>query len=302
MMYLCLFAAILLSTPVLCQFSFAQTSTFNFGAVGDTDEAEKAKAIIKNMASHGVELIIGLGDYRYDDGELNVNEFWNDIVMPNKGGAKWYGALGNHDVDDSKLYLNKFNQSSWIYSFDSNGTHFLALDAYADYKKGSGQYNFVQNDLKKASSNPNVKWKVVFMHPPMYASCSVHCPESELRYTYQPLFDQYNVDLVLQGHDHNYQRTYPLEFNATNPDSPIITTSDKSNYIDPKGEVYVTAGTGGRHAHHLDPAVPGYLVTEFTDTIGYIDISVINNGTMKGVYYSNEGEVKDQFTIKKGDV
>ncbi len=301
-MHLCLFAAILLSTPLLYHLSFAQTSaTFNFGAVGDFDDVKKAKATIKHMASHSPELLIGLGDYRYDDGERNVDEFWNDIVMPNKGNAKWYGALGNHDADNSELYLNKFNQSSWTYSFDSNGTHFLAIDAYADFKKGSDQYSFVQNDLKKASANPNVKWKVVFMHPVMYASCSVHCPENELRDTYQPLFDQYNVDLVLQGHDHNYQRTYPLEFNAANPNSPIIAASDKSNYTDPKGQVYLTVGTGGRHAHNLDSEKPGYLITEFTDTVGHVDISVLDNGTMKGVYYSDDDEIKDQFTIKKGD-
>jgi predicted phosphodiesterase len=254
------------------------------------------------MASNGADLIIGLGDYRYNDGERHVNEFWNDIVMPNKGSAKWYGAFGNHDDENSKFYLNKFDQSGWIYSFDSNGTHFLAINPLSDYKKGSDQYDFVQNDLKKASANPNIKWKVVFMHHIMYASCSVHCPESELRDTYQPLFDQYGVDLVLQGHNHNYQRTYPVEFNASNPDSPTITSAEQNNYADPDGQVYLTVGTGGREAHSLDSTVPEYLATQFTDTIGYIDISLLNNGTMSGVYYSDDGDVKDQFTIKKGDV
>ncbi len=227
-MYFCLFAAILLPTPVLYQISFAQSPTFSFGAMGDNDGVERVKSIIKHMASNGDELIMGLGDYRYDDGERNVDEFWNDIVVPNKGSAKWSGALVNHDIGNSESYLNIFYQSSWIYSFDSNGTHFLAIDAYTYFKKGSDQYNFVQHDLKNAFANPNVKWKVVFMHSPMYASCDVHCPENELRDTYQPLFDQYGVDLVVQGHNHNYQKTYPLEFNATNPESPIITTTDKN--------------------------------------------------------------------------
>jgi hypothetical protein len=55
-------------------------------------------------------------------------------------------------------------------------------------------------------------------------------------------------------------------------------------------------------AHALDSEKPGYLITEFTDTVGHVDISVLDNGTMKGVYYSDNDEVKDQFTIKKGDV
>ncbi len=217
-------------------------SEFNFGTVGDHDGVNRVETIMKNMANNGVDLIIGLGDYRYDNGERYVDEFWDEIVMPNKGSAKYYGALGNHDVENSRYYLNKFNQSDWIYSFDFNNTHFLAIDPISDYEKGSDQYNFVQNDLKNASSDPNIKWKVVFMHPVMYASCSVHCPETQLRDTYQPLFDQYDVDLVLQGHNHNYQRTYPLEFNATDPDSPIITSKEPNNYKNPKGQIYLTIG------------------------------------------------------------
>ncbi len=274
-------------------------SEFNFGTVGDFDGVERAKDLIRNMASHGVDLIIGLGDYRYDDGERYIDEFMNDIVLPNMGSAKWYGALGNHDEDYSKYYLDRFNQSSWVYSFDSNGIHFLAMDSESNYTERSNQYKFVQNDLKNASLNPNIKWKVVFLHSPMYASCSAHCPEYGIKDRYHPLLDQYNVDLVLQGHNHNYQRTYPLKFNATHPDNPIITAAERDNYTNPEGQVYVVVGTGGREGHGLVPIVPEYLVTQFTNTTGYLDVSLLNNDTMKGVYYSDEGGIADQFTIKK---
>jgi len=59
---------ILIDYPKITAYS-QPLSEFNFGAVGDYDGTERAKNLIGNMASHGVELMIGLGDYRYDNGE-----------------------------------------------------------------------------------------------------------------------------------------------------------------------------------------------------------------------------------------
>jgi len=58
-------------------------------------------------------------------------------------------------------------------------------------------------------------------------------------------FEQYNVDLVLHGHQHNYQRTYPIKYNSDSPANPIITDKNKSTYTNPEGQIYLTVGTGG---------------------------------------------------------
>ena len=46
-----------------------------------------------------------------------------------------------------------------------------------------------------------------------------------MREKYQPIFDKYGVDLVIQGHNHLYDRTLPLQFNPNNISNPIV---DKS--------------------------------------------------------------------------
>ena len=66
------------------------------------------------------------------------------------------------------------------------------------------------------SQNKSIDWIVVYVYRPMYTSPTVHPAREPLRDSYHPLFDMYGVDLVLQGHNHNYQRSYPLRYNATN--------------------------------------------------------------------------------------
>jgi hypothetical protein len=65
--------------------------------------------------------------------------------------------------------------------------------------------------------------------------------ENEWNDTCHPLFEQYNIDLVLQGHQHNYQRTYPIKYNSDTLIDPIITDINTNNYTDPEGQIFVTA-------------------------------------------------------------
>jgi len=51
----------------------------------------------------------------------------------------------------------------------------------------------------------------------------------DFREAYHPLFDKYGVDLVLQGHSHSYQRTYPLIFDsATEPSLAVLPPQETS--------------------------------------------------------------------------
>ena len=66
--------------------------------------------------------------------------------------------------------------------------------------------------------------------------CSIHrlpFTNQQIQYgdIYHPIFDKYHVDLMLQAHSHNYQRTYPIKYNDNDASHPII--SDKN-----EGEIY----------------------------------------------------------------
>ena len=165
---------------------------------------------------------------------------------------------------------------------------------------GSEQYNFVNNDLSKASEDPNIDWIVVLYHKLAYTSPSVFLSGSTtLRDTYHPLFDKYGVDLVLQGHIHNYQRSYPIKYNSNSPSSPMITDTNTNNYNDPQGQIFATVGTGGIGFHGLSGKA-SYIVYQQTSNFGFLNLDVIEGGSkLTASFYANDGIVRDQFSIGK---
>ncbi len=277
------------------------SSDFIFGAAGDWSHTPNAKDTANNMASHHVKLALGLGDYDYRRGSAAISSWWNNPMAPLHG-ITFRGALGNHDVLDSAFYARDFREDDNNYryfSFDKENVHFLALDPNNAYGVGSEQYNFVKDDLSRAASNSTIKWIVVFFHQPMYTSPTTHGALASLRDTYHPLFDKYHVDLVLQGHNHDYQRTYPLMYDANSPSNPIITDMNRNIYKHPSGEVYAVVGTGGEETYPFG-GLSSYVATQFTGIHGYLNIDIINNGqTLDGTFYSDSGAIMDSFTIDK---
>ena len=191
-------------------YPFVDNGVFNIGAAGDWASGTNAHETALSMYRKGVDLTLGLGDYAYATGSTAVHAWWDNQMAPVH--ERFKGALGNHDTQDQSVYAQLFGQSNdWFYSFDKNGVHFVAMNTEEAFGPGSSQYKFIDQDLQSASSRPDVKWIIVYFHQPMYTSPSHHPPVTSLRNAYHPLFDKYGVDLVLQGHNHNYQRSFPID-------------------------------------------------------------------------------------------
>jgi hypothetical protein len=153
--------------------------------------------------------------------------------------------------------------------------------------------------LSKAAADPNIKWKVVYFHKPIYTSPTNHAAETTVRNAMHPLFDKYGVDLVLQGHNHNFERSKPLKFNSASPGNPTITDSNTNTYTDPDGQIYATVGTGGRSLYSFTGKA-SYIVYQQDDQYGWMNVEMLNSGTtMKGTYYTNDGVARDTWTINK---
>ena len=111
--------------------------------------------------------------------------------------------------------------------------------------------------------------------------------------------------MVLQGHQHNYQRTYPIKYNINIPINPIITDRNKSTYTNPEGQIFATVGTGGAFLQHLNGNKAPYLITTQDEVYGFLNVDVTNNNndgttTLVSTFHSNDGgEMTDQFTIAK---
>jgi len=181
------------------------------------------------------------------------------------------------------------------------------------YEQGSQQFDFVKSDLMKTNTNPSIDWIIVYYHQPMYTSKTHHEGLESFRDLYHSLFTKYGVDLVLQGHIHNYQRSYPLIYNSENPSNPIIEQSaildngynneenNNSNnvYVEDQGTIFAIVGTGGQELHGLDDQA--YFTANQLEDHGFLELKTINNGkSLVGEFYSNDGSIiKDEFVIEK---
>ncbi|MGC4045523.1 MAG: metallophosphoesterase [Armatimonas sp.] len=137
------------------------------------------------------------------------------------------------------------------YSFDYGDIHFLCLDAntYIDPRDESLQH-WIEQDLKSTRAT----WKFVVYHHPAFNVGEKHYREQHMRH-FSPLFERNGVDMVLSGHEHNYQRTMPLKF-VPSPQQPekglmvpgtftVDVSFDGKTNTRPKGILYITTGAGG---------------------------------------------------------
>jgi hypothetical protein len=285
------------------------SADFNFAAAGDWGCNSNTKNTINNIIHKNPELVLGLGDFSYQD----AADCW--LQRTSSMDDKLKITPGNHDhlnyrggdvyqrsQDRLQQYMTHFNLSRQYYSFNYQNVHFVAMSTEVPYEAGSKQYNFVKNDLQKSTSNPDINWIVVFYHRLAYGSPSIINSIKSLRETYHPLFQKYGVDLVMQAHSHNYQRTYPIWFNSNDSLNPIITDKNTTNYYNPKGQIFTITGTAGAPDVHnfTGPAAP-YTAVQF-NAFGFLDINVTHNGTvLEGNFYENNGTVKDHFTIEKSE-
>ena len=283
--------------------SIPTNTNFRFAAAGDWGCTDDTTNTVNNILDKNPQLVLGLGDFSYEDSA----DCWFDIIEPIDNLMKI--TIGNHDVSDLEELMNHFDLTEQYYSFDYQNVHFISLGTEEEYLdmsnvKAQEQLAFVKSDLEKASTNPNTDWIIPFYHRIMYAESEggiVDPFDHNLVDVYHPIFEKYGVNLVLQGHAHTYERTYPLKFNSEDSDEPIVTNEDLSNYRSTDGLVVATVGTGGATPTRL------YIASELaavqnTDLFGFLNVDVSSDGTtLIGTFYDNNGggEIIDQFTITK---
>ncbi|HET9805945.1 MAG TPA: LamG-like jellyroll fold domain-containing protein [Nitrososphaeraceae archaeon] len=281
-------------------------SPFNIAVASDWGCKDFAKKTAENIQSKKPELVIAVGDLSYGKSA----DCWFKIIEPFK--SKMKIAIGDHEYSDTtsgavgviNQYLKPLNLEKTYYSFDMNNAHFVFIDPYIDYKPGSPQYQFIENDLKTASTNPKIDWRFVAESPPIYTSPSQHPGNSTIRDIYHPLFDKYDVDLVFTSNNHNYQRTFPLKYNSKGGDSsdPIIANRDQNNYNynsnndKSNGVIYLITGTAGRSLYPITQQAP-FVAKQNDQHFGFLNIDISGN-TLKGTFYANKSELPRYHYVK----
>ncbi|HEY6657706.1 MAG TPA: metallophosphoesterase [Nitrososphaeraceae archaeon] len=223
-----------------------------------------------------------------DEDEKEENNYNNKDEESNKPNAKYYATT-------LKDLLDSHNIKAEIPPF------YLLNDEVVveDIPLETEQYKFVVNDLKKANNNPYLDWIVVMFHKPFYSSLTSHSQEYIMREKYQPLFDKYGVDIVLQGHNHMYDRTLPLQFNPQNISKPIVDESNNPNkFLNPEGSIFSVIGLGGRSSH-IFLNQPDYVVKQHNG-FGFLSIE-IKGKELDAKYYDIGYKCKEQ-KLKESDL
>lgn len=113
----------------------------------------------------------------------------------------------------------RLTPSWYYYSFNYQSVHVVMLNSYEDYTRGSAQNNWLESDLAEANRSRHLRpWIVVCFHSPMYSSNAGHTGgDVDFKRAVEPLLVQYGVDLCFTGHDHGYERSYPVRDGRVQP-------------------------------------------------------------------------------------
>lgn len=191
--------------PLLRFISVADTGT------GQPEQYAVAKAMTRYHEKHPFNLAILAGDNIYENGEIERIEavFEKPYQQLLEQGVKFQACLGNHDIrtqnGDLQVRYPGFNMQGRYYTFRRDPVQFFALDTNksADW---STQLAWLEEKLRQSDAT----WKVVFGHHPIYSS-GVYGVNETLIKTLTPLFKNYGVQLYINGHEHDYERTQAIE-------------------------------------------------------------------------------------------
>lgn len=223
--------------------------TITVGVSGDSRDSSDVFAKVQGrMKDAGVKMQLFSGDLTLAGNEASYYDKYLPAIAP----GYFLPVAGNHENEAADFYSLFAVPGDGPYaesygSFDLGSAHVAMFDDQeVALKSGSdeakAQLAWLDDDLGKADANRAQHPFVIVMHHRGELSTSTHSTDADMataRTTLMPVWDKHHVDLVLNGHDHNYERTKPVTGPAT---APAVQTAPNA------GTTYVVcagAGAGG---------------------------------------------------------
>ena len=191
--------------------------------------------------------------FRYSNALNIIYDYkFNIPYMSSSGNHEPSSAYGHYLMSGDINYAG-FDYTGCYYSYDYDYAHFVVLNTN---EVNNDQINWLKDDLEAAK---DAKWKVVMMHISPY-STGDHSNKSENQNIVQkltPIFSEKHVDLVLQAHDHTYNKTLPYKWDAagyteTWNNAEVVNLEPETEQVgereydkNPEGTYYVTTGAAG---------------------------------------------------------
>nr|WP_275984155.1 PA14 domain-containing protein [Paenibacillus hamazuiensis] len=223
-------------------------------------------------------------------------------------------AVGNHEGPYNDNYYYHFNYPNdsiknplppgSVYSYDYGDAHIMVLNTmdigWDDRQKESFRQQVEW--LKKEVAETDKKWKIVAFHKAIY-SLGNHALEKDIqdmRKMLYPVFDELGIDVVLQGHDHTFMRSYQMYNDAPVAD---IKRDENNNPLNPDGTLYMINNSAATKFYDLQEGVDRYYAAVFEQPKKaiYSGIRMTENSITIESYRSGEAEPFDKYTIVRTD-
>lgn len=261
------------------------------------------------------------GDLSYAVGDQRTWDRWFNMIAPVARKVPWVPTLGNHEVElpaaiggfgtDGRAW-GRWGYAAYRHRFrlPDNGVtrlqgcfhttrigpvQVVALDANdvtaepganRGYTQGR-QDRWLRDVLHRAAADESVGAIIVLLHQPAWSSADLHGSDMGVRDAWHRLFVEAGVRLVLQAHDHVYERTHPLDAagDATDPGH---------------GVVYITCGNGGQTLRSFKGRRPSWSAAREDHHVGVVRVSAepgTDGLTLDVTALDLAGEIRDRVVI-----
>ena len=306
-------------------------ATQNIWILGDSGNHNSAQAEVRDammgyLKGDKINVWLMLGDNAYRSG--TQKQFNRGLFEPYKEILKHnvlWPVIGNHDARRWAFY-NIFSlptqgeaggvpsASEKYTSFNSGNVHFVLLDSETEDRSSSGD---MAKWLKKDLADNKLLWTIAIFHHPPYSKGS-HDTDSyydsrgrmvQMRENIVPILEQHDVDVVLSGHSHVYERSLlshkQYDYSDTFDAKKHVVQDDLHHYrkcnqkVAFGGTIYNVAGSSSEDQHGINPFNVKHpmLPISFFST-GSLLIKTSSN-KLVSTFVLRDGKILDTYTITK---
>ena len=287
------------------------TEGFKFCAFGDTRNPtpwfesggwERWESVANAVDSEKPLFNLFGADFVLNTLVSNTKNEWNAWFSRMSFGpdSVFMSCHGNHEKY-SNCFYQRFafpkqlpGKDELTYSFDVANAHFVCLDTGTVDDTGydhAAQDPWLRADLQSAKARGQ-EWIFVNLHRPAY-SAGDHGDQADIIQYLVPVFDEFGVDIVFEGHVHAYERSFPLKGGKN------IMDNDPSHYGDPDGTIYCLTGSAGAPYASLDSPLPAWVASSAEDKLEYCTVEMTASNKCVVTCKEPGGNVIDSFTLSK---
>jgi len=281
---------------------------FEWISIADHGLSSEALDVTEGIiADTNAQLVTISGDIAYADGNQDEWDDWFVTQQQSMTSIPWLTAVGNHENEPGvgfAPYEHRFDSDQIIeseifwYSRDVPGIHFVFMSTEHEYTPGSAQYNWLQSDLQSANmpeAREERPFVIVFGHKPMYSSNDYHGSEVELRSALESLYIENGVNLVIAGHDHFYERTWPVN------DEKVADKGEDDVFDQGHEPIHLVIGMAGRSAYEeLQEPQPEWSAFRENSSYGWTRFVYDDEKRqLDFTHHRIDGTIGDKFTLKE---